>query len=259
MPELFATEAAPKGRSFVQRLDVRTKMGISLSVSVAVVFMSHPWALGVLAVAGLFYAAMLKRPWILLIIYAVVALMWFAAIGMTMGMHALWPKSPPVELHQLVAPFLRTVVMINVALALALSSRIQSVLATLKALRLPFCIYVPLAVMIRFLPVFIEDIRQISECIRTRGLRLSPVGLVTKPLLTIRLLLIPLLFRSLRSSDELGMAAELKGLGRGRKITPLNGSRFTNDDALMAGLALVVLIIGTALQLILSDGQGGML
>jgi energy-coupling factor transport system permease protein len=72
-------------------------------------------------------------------------------------------------------------------------------------------------------------------------------------------LLMPLLFRSLRSSDDLGIAAELKGLGHGRRMTPLHPARFGREDALMAGLTLAVLAAALALQLVLRGNPGGMI
>ncbi|MFP4348341.1 MAG: energy-coupling factor transporter transmembrane component T family protein [Thermodesulfobacteriota bacterium] len=256
MRALYGIEAAAARPSVIHRLDARTKMTLSLAASVAVVVLSDPTAMAFLFAASAGYALLVRRPVVFLIAYAVVCCMWCAAIGMMAGMHLLMPRMPTAEPAKLLVPFLRTGVMLNVALALALSSRIQALLSTLKSLRLPFCIYVPLAVMIRFLPTFVEDVRQIGECLRTRGYRLTPVHALVRPLFTARLLLAPLLFRSLRSSDELGMAAELKGLGSARKLTPLTTDRFSREDLLIAGLALLVIAAGAGLQMMLGGGGG---
>lgn len=256
MRALYGTEAAGAPPSVIHRLDVRTKMAISLAASAAVVVLSDPAAMAVFFAASGFYALPVRRPGVFLIAYAVVGCMWCAAVGMMAGMHLLMPRMPTADPAKLLVPFLRTGVMLNVALALALSSRIQGLLSTLKNLRLPFCIYVPLAVMIRFLPAFVEDVRQIVECLRTRGHRLTPLQLVVRPLFTVRILLAPLLFRSLRSSDELGIAAELKGLGNARRLTPLKTDRFSGEDLLIAGLALLVITAGAAVQIVFGGGGG---
>jgi energy-coupling factor transport system permease protein len=257
MRALYANDLPGQRPAFIYHLDIRTKLAVSLSASLAVITLSHPAALGLLALASALYALSLHQTRLLLVVYAAVIAMWCTAVGMLAGLHALWPTSPAVDMAKLAAPFLRTCVMVNVAVTLALSSRIQSVLAALKALRLPFCIYIPLAVMIRFLPTFIEDVRQIIECIRTRGHRLTPVAVIAHPLLTLRLLLVPLLFRSLRSSDELGMAAELKGLGKAGRITPFKPARFGPNDLLVGCLGAVVLIAGLVVQLMLKDPSSG--
>ncbi len=252
----FVTESAGEAVSLLHRLDVRTKMAVSLLASVAVVAFNHAGAMTVLAVASAVYALPSRRPGVFALAYLLVLCMWGVAIGMTAGMNLLIPKMPTADPARLLTPFLRTVVMLNVALALALSSRIQALLSALKTMRLPFCIYVPLAVMIRFLPAFIEDVRQIGECLRTRGHRLTFGYAVARPVLTVRLMMAPLLFRSLRSSDELGVAAELKGLGRARRITPIAASDFSGVDLLIVGLALVAVSAASVLQILYGSGGG---
>ncbi|MFH2066834.1 MAG: energy-coupling factor transporter transmembrane component T [Pseudomonadota bacterium] len=258
MRELFGIDDPGSERTFLHRLDVRTKMIISLLGSLSIIVFSDPGALGVLAAVSSLYVLSIRQVKIVLIVLGLVLFMWIAAIGMMAGMHAIWPKSPSLDLPKLLSPFLRTYIMMNVAMGLALSSRIQSLTAALKVLRIPFFIYIPLTVMIRFIPAFMEDVRQIAECIRTRGHRLHPIDLVMRPMLTIRLVLMPLLFRSLRSSDELGIAAELKGLGNGRRIAPLHPSRFGREDLLATVLTLMTVAAGAFIQYMARGGGGGM-
>ena len=105
-------------------------------------------------------------------------------------------------------------------LPLAFSCRVQSLLTALKSLHLPFCLYLPAAVMIRFIPTFLHDAKQVSETLRIRGWRMTPWNAFRHPVLLIRLVFTPLLFRSLKTSEELGIAAELKGLGYGEGMRP---------------------------------------
>jgi energy-coupling factor transport system permease protein len=256
----FDIDAPIRGSAlpFVHRLDVRTKMAASLLASVAVILLNDPRALGVLAAGGTLYALSLRRERLLLVIYGAIILMWAMAVGMMHLLQFFWPRGAVGTLSGLLVPFLRTWTMANAALGLALSSRIQSIMGTLKTLRLPFCVAIPLTVMIRFLPVFVEDARQIAECIRTRGYAPSPWFPLTHPRLSIRLMVMPLLFRSLRSSDELGVAAELKGLGEARRMTPRIVARFGREDALMAAATLLLLIAAATIQIRVPAGGGGM-
>ena len=54
---------------------------------------------------------------------------------------------------------------------------------------------------------------------------MTPWNAFRHPVLLIRLVFTPLLFRSLKTSEELGIAAELKGLGYGEGMR-LTGSWF---------------------------------
>jgi energy-coupling factor transport system permease protein len=258
MPASFVISAPEGAKGLVYRLDVRTKVGISLLVSLAVTFLKAPAALGLLALASGLYALSLRRWRLLIVVYVLVLLMWGSAVGMMAGLHAVWDKAPALNLEKLAPPFLRIVIMVNVILGLALSIRLQGLLSTLKTLRLPVWIYVPLAVMVRFLPTIIDDIRQVYECILTRGYRLHPLNLVTAPRLALRLMLIPLIFRALRSADELGIAAELKGIGAVNRMTLLKTPRFGRADLVMTGITLLMLAAGVFLQLT-SQGGGGLL
>ncbi|MGE4506280.1 MAG: energy-coupling factor transporter transmembrane component T, partial [Desulfovibrionaceae bacterium] len=135
-------------------------------------------------------------------------------------------------------PFLRIVLMINVVLGLALTSRIQSVLTALKSLRLPAVLYIPASVMIRFIPTFIGDARQIHQTLRIRGYPVTPGALLRHPLRSVRVLFVPLVFRALRSADDLAMAAELKGVGARGGITPHRTDPFGPLDAAALLVAL---------------------
>ena len=56
----------------------------------------------------------------------------------------------------------------------------------------------------------------------------------------LRLLFTPLLFRSLRTSEELGIAAELKGLEAGGTFVPFRESAWSGRDTLLVLFAVAV-------------------
>ena len=103
--------------------------------------------------------------------------------------------------------------MMNVVMVLALTTRVEDLLGTLERLHLPFVVFLPAVVMLRFIPTFTNDIRQVWETLRIRGWQMGPVMITTHPILSARLLFTPILFRALKSSETLGIAAELKGIG----------------------------------------------
>jgi len=252
---VFDTGDIPKG--FLYSLDVRTKTWISLVASLAAIFLSNPWPLSFVFAVSAFYAFSMKRPKIILIAYGVILLLWCMAVGMMACLHGVMPRMTPLDPTRLLAPFLRSCIIMNAVLVLALSSRIQGILLALKSMHLPFCLYVPLTVMVRFLPVFIEDFRMIRESLLIRGCLLNPLRFLLQPAFAIRLLLMPLLVRSLRASDELGIAAELKGMAPSGRMTPLERSHFRRSDVIAASAALLVLVAGVVLQQLLGGNRGG--
>ena len=202
MQALSVTEGAVWGGG-LHAADTRAKMFVSLLASVATVALSGVEPQMVLFGMSLVYALGMRQFRILLIGYAVLVGMSLLAMGCAFGMSLLIPSMPAFS-----------------AVPLAFSCRVQSLLTALKSLRLPFCLYLPAAVMIRFIPTFLHDAKQVSETLRIRGWRMTPWNAFRHPVLLIRLVFTPLLFRSLKTSEELGIAAELKGLGYGEGMRP---------------------------------------
>lgn len=223
-------------------LDARAKITVSLLASVMTIILNSPEAQGVLFAASACYAAAMRRPLLLLAAYAVVIGMLLLALGCAALVGMAAPAMRPVTVSAMPVPFLRLLVMANVILPLAFSTRIQSLLTSLKSFRLPFCIYIPMAVMIRFIPTFTADIRQITEALRIRGFNLSLKQFVLHPVLSWRFVSVPLLFRSLKTSEDLGIAAELKGLGASRKLSPYRRPEWKKQDTALVAAALVAAV-----------------
>ena len=220
MQALSVTEGAVWGGG-LHAADTRAKMFVSLLASVATVALSGVEPQMVLFGMSLVYALGMRQFRILLIGYAVLVGMSLLAMGCAFGMSLLIPSMPAFSAVSLVVPFLRMATMLNVILPLAFSCRVQSLLTALKSLRLPFCLYLPAAVMIRFIPTFLHDAKQVSETLRIRGWRMTPWNAFRHPVLLIRLVFTPLLFRSLKTSEELGMARRTQGARLRRRDAPL--------------------------------------
>ena len=162
MQALSVTEGAVWGGG-LHAADTRAKMFVSLLASVATVALSGVEPQMVLFGMSLVYALGMRQFRILLIGYAVLVGMSLLAMGCAFGMSLLIPSMPAFSAVSLVVPFLRMATMLNVILPLAFSCRVQSLLTALKSLRLPFCLYLPAAVMIRFIPTFLHDAKQVSD------------------------------------------------------------------------------------------------
>lgn len=248
MQELYAFDSSARS-GWIYSVDTRAKMLVCALASVASIIVGNFQGQLVLLTMSLLYALSLRRISLLCIAYLLVALMSLAALGCFWIMAWFVPRlAEHFELSSLLVPFMRLLVMTNVVLPLAFSSRIQAMLDALRSLRLPFCIYLPTAVVFRFLPEFGNDIRQVAESLRLRGYRVTPWSLTRHPLLSLRLLFTPLLFRSLRSSEDLGIAAELKGLGYSSRMTPYRRRAWTRADSLLTVLAVLTSLAALACQ-----------
>lgn len=247
MRELSGSEMAislrPLGDGWVESLDVRAKMLVSILATIAVMIVSNVEAMALLVLTSFIYACTLRRPLVLLAAYALVAVMSLLALGCVLLMGQAMPRLlANFTLAAMLLPFMRILVMLHVVLPLALASRLQNLLNAMRGLKLPFCVYLPTVVVLRFLPTFWHDTRQILEALKMRGFRVTPLSLTLHPLLSLRLLFTPLLFRCLRSSEDLGIAAELKGLGQSERMTPYRVPVWSRADTMLVYLAVTVFV-----------------
>ena len=158
-----------------------------------------------------------------------------------------------MSIKSLVIPFLRGLSMMNVVMVLALTTRVEDLLATLERMHLPFCLFLPTAVMLRFIPTFADDIRQVWETLKIKGWPLGPAMVTLQPLLSARLILAPILFRALKSSETLGVASELKGLGAAKRTMRTDLRTMTTLDARLLSATILVTILTIAAEVLFKN------
>ncbi len=225
--------------NMMRRLDARTKLAVTLATAILAVACSGVVAQGVLFLATLVYVLLLKRPGLLAVLYGAMAVMMAVAAGCSAVIEALAPGLGGLSVKSLVIPFLRGLSMMNVVMVLAMTTRVEDLLTTLERMRLPFCLFLPAAVMLRFIPTFTHDIRQVWETLKIRGWPMGMGMLTRHPILSSRLLLAPILFRALKSAETLGTASELKGLGTAeRTLMPDLRTMTTLDARILSALVL---------------------
>ncbi|MCC3751932.1 MAG: energy-coupling factor transporter transmembrane protein EcfT [Halorhodospira halophila] len=252
MPVSSITRTAGDRQTPLHGLAMRTKMLISVIAAVAVIVLESPAVLLGLLVISTAYAALSRRYGVLLGAYLLFGALWLLALGFMHVMGVFLPRLGYGELADVVVPFLRSAILLNAVLAMALSSRIQGALSALKSLYLPYWLYLPAVAMVRFVPAFLFDVQQVGESVRLKGYRPGPFLLVRHPVASLRLIFMPLLFRALRTADDLSVAAELKGLGANTPASRYREDRFGERDWVFMVLAAVA--IGGSLWLELGVG-----
>lgn len=139
----------------------------------------------------------------------------------------------------------RFVVAVGLGAYAVLIIRPAELTAALRALRMPNFIVIPLAVVLRIIPVIAAEARAIGDAMTLRGLRPGLGSLVTHPVRSASMLLIPLLSTVVRSGDELAAAAMIRGLGGPARPTSITRLSFRPIDAVL--LVAVAVIMATSL------------
>lgn len=243
LQRIDSSTASSGSAPFLSEADTRAKIAVSVLASLMTIVIVKPEAQMVLFIFSAIYALGMRRIVLLLAAYGMVAMLLVLAYGCALLVRKFAPAMPPVTIGSMLVPFLRLVIMVNVILPLAFTTRVQSLLGSLKSFRLPFCLYIPLTVMIRFIPTCIFDMKQIAEALKIRGFSLSPKQFFLHPVLCMRFLSIPLLFRSLKTSEDLGIAAELKGLNATRRHVPYKRPAWKKSDTALLAMALAAAVL----------------
>ena len=226
-------------------LDIRTRIFISLICSMVAILLKTVAPILVLGLVTLLYVLQTRRVALLAVVYLLIVALTALSLG------TVWLFFGGLEwvlLHngsefaamagrfksQILAsfhiPFLRLIPSINVLLALSLTVHLQRFINAMKMLRLPRIIYLPLTVFCRFVPEFIQNVRQLREAVLLRGLSVSFGSLFLHPVHSLRLTLVPLVVRTFRMADNLAVAAEMKRIGYIKQPTMLAPLAFRKTD-----------------------------
>ena len=114
--------------------------------------------------------------------------------------------------------------------------QMNELITALEQMHVPSVLIIPLAVVYRYLPTLRREMGHISDSLKMRGLRFSPVGLMLQPVATVERFMIPLLIRSGKLADELAAAALCKGLDAGQRRSSCSDVRFRRQDAAWCAL-----------------------
>ncbi|MBO5658724.1 MAG: energy-coupling factor transporter transmembrane protein EcfT [Duodenibacillus sp.] len=244
MPALSVLKSTEGPKSWIETLDMRTLMSVCLLASVSTIALSSPLGIALLWAVSFLYFLSLGRLKTVVIAYVTMAAMTIMSVVCVGVILVLFPAlAAKLTIESLVVPCVRVCILINVILPLALTCRINRMLAALESLRLPFFLFLPMAVIIRFIPTFADDVEQVWEALKIRGVKASVKNFLRHPILMTRLLIAPILFRSLKTSEQLGVAAELKGISAKTKGKSKKGRPLQSRDwgVLIATVASIVL------------------
>ena len=130
------------------------------------------------------------------------------------------------------------VVLALLGISLSKLASMQDLLAALQAMGAPQAVLIPCMVVLRFFPTIRRDASHLMESLKTRRVLAGGGYALRHPALTCELLVVPLLMRSVRVSDELAASALVRGLGGEIRPTMLHSLSFGVKDAVVTALTL---------------------
>lgn len=130
------------------------------------------------------------------------------------------------------------VVLALLGISLSKLASMQDLLAALQAMGAPQAVLIPCMVVLRFFPTIRRDASHLMESLKTRRVLAGRRYALRHPALVCELLVVPLLMRSVRVSDELAASALVRGLGGEIRPTMLHSLSFGVKDAVVTALTL---------------------
>ena len=123
------------------------------------------------------------------------------------------------------------------------TTQMDDLMVSLQRMRLPQAVTIPLVVMFRYIPTLRIEYRMIRNTMDIRGISDTAWKQIIHPLATIEYILIPLLMRCLKVTDELAASGTTRGLELEEKRYALNSVRFSWKEYAVTALGIVFLAL----------------
>ncbi|MGP1407674.1 energy-coupling factor transporter transmembrane component T [Selenomonas sp.] len=163
------------------------------------------------------------------------------ALGMTLAMGV---QNAVVFLVQMVLFLaLRVYPFVGLGFALKEGKNIAEITTALDRLHLHRGVVLSIVVMIRYLPAMAADFRVILDAMRLRGIPISLKFVALHPMKAIEYLIVPMLFRSEKITEEFSGAALVKGYAFGTRRTSYFDVRLAAKDAAMLAASTASLVL----------------
>ena len=123
-----------------------------------------------------------------------------------------------------------------IAFLLFVTTEISELIASFQKMKIPSVIITPLIVMFRFFPTLALELNSIRDAMKLKGIKKNPIKIL-------EYVYAPILFNSVRVSDELNISGLTRGLGLYKTSTPTVVVKFSLLD-LVSILIAIFLILG---------------
>lgn len=249
------------GDSLIHNLDTRTKLFISLAITILAFLVNNPIALGLMfifcvctiLISKISVSKLIKSNMIILSIsvFTTFLNLFFEAQSklVTSGHFSVTPKS----IRNSIVLFLRLISLIFMSSLLMfttssnqISNSIEKILKPLNRIGLNSRdIALTITITLRFLPIIFEEAKKILDAQKSRGANFKNKN-IFKNIKSILSILIPLIVSSVNRADDLAMALESRCYDSNRKHTNFKINKFKHSD-IIAMICTLILIIGVML------------
>jgi len=189
-------------------LDPRCKILLLVCIGFVSYFLAgEVVSLALMLVYGLFIAVGNGGKWALKMIAAYIIVAYLNALLRYVQVPVL-----SVIMSVFGVTLLKLIPIVMMGLWILRTTYMDDLMVALQRMRLPQAVTIPLVVMFRYIPTLRIEYRQIRSTMDIRGISDTLWKRVSHPLATIEYILIPLLMRCLKVTDELAASGTTRGL-----------------------------------------------
>lgn len=125
------------------------------------------------------------------------------------------------------------------------TTKISEMIEALNRMKVPRSISIPFSVLLRFAPTMGYELKALRENMRIRGVIKNKFFVLRNPIKYAAYMLVPLLMRMIKVSDELSASALIRGLDSGDNRVTIVELRFKVMDliAMIIGIFAVISVV----------------
>lgn len=125
------------------------------------------------------------------------------------------------------------------------TTKISEMIEALNRMKVPRSISIPFSVLLRFAPTMGYELKALRENMRIRGVIKNKFFVLRNPIKCAACMLVPLLMRMIKVSDELSASALIRGLDSGDNRVTIVELRFKVMDliAMIIGIFAVISVV----------------
>lgn len=153
----------------------------------------------------------------------------------------------PKAIHTILSVFTLFIrVMIPVVLfasTFIATTKVSELIAAMYSMRIPRSVTISFAMILRFFPTFGEEIHNIYNAMRLRGITVSFRNIFTRPMLLLEAMAVPIVMRSASIAEELSAFAVTRGIDNPSERTSFVILRIKKSDIAVLALFVILLVV----------------
>ena len=123
------------------------------------------------------------------------------------------------------------------------TTKVSELIAAMYSLKIPRSITITFAMVLRFFPTFSEEIHNIYDAMKLRGIALSWKNVFTRPVLILEAIAIPIVMRSASIAEELSASAVTRGIDNPAQRTSFIQLKVHAKDWMVLCFFLVAFVV----------------